>query len=32
MIYMVKGQTVAGDEIIVVAKISPTGKLVIITI
>jgi hypothetical protein len=30
--YLVKGQTVAGDEIIAVAKISPTGKLVIITV
>ena len=30
--YLVKGQTVAGDETIVVAKISPTGKLVIITV
>ena len=30
--YLVKGQTVPGDEINVVAKISPTGKLVIITV
>jgi len=30
--YLVKGQTVAGDEMITVAKISPTGKLVIITV
>ena len=30
--YLVKGQTVAGDEIIVVAKMSPTGKLVIISL
>ncbi|MFN3531825.1 MAG: DUF4258 domain-containing protein [Candidatus Brocadia sp.] len=30
--YLIKGETVAGDEIIVVAKISPTGKLVFITV
>ncbi len=30
--YLVKGQTVAGDNAIVVAKLSPTGKLVIITV
>jgi hypothetical protein len=30
--YVIKGQTVAGDEIIGVAKISPTGKLVVITV
>jgi len=30
--YLVKGQTVAGDEIIVVTKMSFTGKVVIITI
>lgn len=30
--YLVKGQTVAGDEIIVVARISVTGKLVFITV
>ena len=29
--YLVKGQTVASDEIVVVVKISPTGKLVFIT-
>jgi len=30
--YLVKGYTVAGDEMMTVAKISPTGKLVIITV
>ncbi len=30
--YLVKGQTVTGDEIVVVAKISPIGKLVIVTV
>ena len=30
--YLVKGDTVAGDEMMTVAKISPTGKLVIITV
>lgn len=30
--YLVKGQTVSGDKMITVAKISPTGKLVIITV
>jgi hypothetical protein len=30
--YLVKGNTVAGDEMMIVAKISPTGKLVIITV
>lgn len=30
--YLVKGNTVAGDEMVTVAKISPTGKLVIITV
>lgn len=30
--YPVKGQTVAGDEIVVVGKIGLTGKLVIITV
>ena len=29
--YLVKGQTVVSDEIVVVVKISPTGKLVFIT-
>ena len=30
--YLLKGQAVAGDAIIVVGKLSPTGKLVIITV
>jgi hypothetical protein len=30
--YLVKGDTVAGDKMMTVAKISPTGKLVIITV
>ena len=30
--YLVKGQTIAGDEIMAVTRISPTGKLVIITV
>lgn len=30
--YLVKGNTVAGDEMMAVAKIGPTGKLVIITV
>jgi hypothetical protein len=30
--YLIKGQTIAGDPIIVVAKLSVTGKLVIITV
>ncbi len=30
--YLVQGKTVSDDAIIVVTKISPTGKLVIITI
>ncbi len=30
--YLVKGQTVAGDDIVVVGKIGLTGKLVIITV
>jgi len=30
--YLVKGQTIAGDPIIVVAKLGATGKLVIITV
>lgn len=30
--YLVKGRTVTGDELIVVTKLSPTGKLVIITV
>ncbi|NIR48858.1 DUF4258 domain-containing protein [candidate division KSB1 bacterium] len=30
--YRVKGKTIAGDEIELIAKFSPTGKLVIITV
>ncbi|MCX8068363.1 MAG: DUF4258 domain-containing protein [Anaerolineae bacterium] len=30
--YLVKGQTLDGDAIVVVAKLSPTGKLVFITV
>ena len=30
--YVVQGQTVAGNEISVVAKLSPTNRLVIITV
>ena len=30
--YLVKGDTVAGDDMVTVAKIGPTGKLVIITV
>ncbi len=30
--YLVKGKTLTGDDVIVVAKLSPTGKLVIITV
>ncbi len=30
--YLIKGQPIAGDDVIVVAKLSPTGKLVIITV
>ena len=30
--YLVKGQTIGGDPVIVVAKLSITGKLVIITV
>lgn len=30
--YLVQGQTVAGDAVVVVAKLSVTGKLVIITV
>jgi hypothetical protein len=30
--YLIKGNTAAGDEMMTVAKISPTGKLVIITV
>jgi len=30
--YLVSGQTLAGEEVVVVTKLSPTGKLVIITV
>ncbi len=30
--YRVNGKTIAGDEIELIAKFSPTGKLVIITV
>lgn len=30
--YLVKGQTWAGDEVIAVTKLGPTGKLIIITV
>jgi hypothetical protein len=30
--YLVEGATLAGDEAMVVAKIGPTGKLVIVTV
>ncbi len=30
--YLVKGKTIAGSEIVVVTKLSPTGKMVIITV
>ena len=30
--YLVKDQTIAGREVVVVAKLGPTGKLVIITV
>ncbi len=30
--YLIKGETVAGDPVVVVAKLSITGKLVIITV
>ncbi len=30
--YRIKGQTIAGGEVEVIAKLSPTGKLVIITV
>ena len=29
--YLVEGQTLAGEKVVVVAKIGPTGKLVIMT-
>jgi hypothetical protein len=30
--YLIKGDTLAGDKMMTVTKISPTGKLVIITV
>ncbi len=30
--YLVKGQTLEGDDVVVIAKLSLTGKLVIITV
>ena len=30
--YLVRGQTIEGSEIVVVAKLSPTGKMVIVTV
>lgn len=30
--YLVQGQSIEGDNVIVVAKLSPTGKLVFITV
>jgi len=30
--YLLKGQAVAGDDVMVAAKLSPTGKLVILTV
>lgn len=30
--YLISGETLAGDEVVIVAKLSPTGKLVIITV
>ena len=30
--YLLRGQSVAGNDVIVVAKLSPTGKMVIITV
>ena len=30
--YRIKGETIEGDEVEVIAKLSPTGKLVIITV
>ena len=29
--YLVQGQTLVGDEVVLVAKLGPTGKLIIIT-
>ncbi len=30
--YLVRGQTIGGNQVVVVTKLSPTGKLVIITV
>lgn len=30
--YRIRGETIEGDEVEVIAKLSPTGKLVIITV
>lgn len=30
--YVVRGETVGGDQVEIVAKLSPTGKLVVITV
>jgi len=30
--YLVRGQSIEGDDVIVAAKLSPTGKLVFITV
>ncbi len=30
--YLVEGQTIAGDSVVMVAKLSVTGKLVVITV
>ena len=30
--YLVQGQTIKGDSLVVVNKLSPTGKLIIITV
>lgn len=30
--YVIKGQTLEGNQVVVVTKLSPTGKLVIITV
>jgi len=30
--FLLRGQSVSGDDVLVVAKLSPTGKLVIITV
>ncbi len=30
--YRIKGQTISGEEVEMIAKMSPTGKLVIITV